>query len=358
MMKLSAEFGLSDQGLAKLCARHAIPCPPRGYWAKKSAGLTVTKQSLPARPENVSEEIFIRRATASQLQGMKVRREQIEMSKSIESPTIPASMNGLHPIVASWVREHKEAQITRLAEVKAARADDWFRPEPLDDLTERDQYRFRATSALLTGLEQAGGKVLSGRLRGNLTIECQGQTIELKVVEKMRQDFSEKWRKGPSWTAYPDDHNSALGPTGFLRFSVSTYFGGGLAKEWVETEKLNAPTLLAQIIAGLLAIGKALVDLERKREEQFRVAEENRLAEEKRRVEAQQEEARWKRFQGLADGWDQARKLRRFLSELEQQRDTLDAEIDGIPLGDWLNWARRRVNQLDPLFKGKREEKL
>jgi hypothetical protein len=30
--------GISGAGLAKLCRRHQIPCPPRGYWAKQAHG--------------------------------------------------------------------------------------------------------------------------------------------------------------------------------------------------------------------------------------------------------------------------------------------------------------------------------
>ena len=38
ILKLAEEFGLSDRGLAKICERHRIPVPPRGYWAKLAAG--------------------------------------------------------------------------------------------------------------------------------------------------------------------------------------------------------------------------------------------------------------------------------------------------------------------------------
>ncbi len=31
MTKVAEDFGLSDQGLAKICAKHSIPRPPRGY---------------------------------------------------------------------------------------------------------------------------------------------------------------------------------------------------------------------------------------------------------------------------------------------------------------------------------------
>ena len=38
MTALAQEFGISDRGLAKVCSRHRIPVPPRGYWAKVAAG--------------------------------------------------------------------------------------------------------------------------------------------------------------------------------------------------------------------------------------------------------------------------------------------------------------------------------
>jgi hypothetical protein len=38
MSTLAIEFGISDRGLAKVCGRHRIPVPPRGYWAKVAAG--------------------------------------------------------------------------------------------------------------------------------------------------------------------------------------------------------------------------------------------------------------------------------------------------------------------------------
>lgn len=45
MTKVAAEFQISDVGLAKICDRHRVPTPPRGYWAKIEAGQKV-KQAL------------------------------------------------------------------------------------------------------------------------------------------------------------------------------------------------------------------------------------------------------------------------------------------------------------------------
>jgi hypothetical protein len=46
MQKLAAEFGLSDVGLAKICKKHKIPRPSRGYWAKVERGKKVDQWPL------------------------------------------------------------------------------------------------------------------------------------------------------------------------------------------------------------------------------------------------------------------------------------------------------------------------
>ncbi len=44
MSSLATKYAISDVGLKKLCRRHHIPTPPRGYWAQQEAG------NAPARP--------------------------------------------------------------------------------------------------------------------------------------------------------------------------------------------------------------------------------------------------------------------------------------------------------------------
>lgn len=35
---LAQQYDVSDRGLAKICARLNVPCPPRGYWARSARG--------------------------------------------------------------------------------------------------------------------------------------------------------------------------------------------------------------------------------------------------------------------------------------------------------------------------------
>jgi hypothetical protein len=59
MLQLAAEWGISDQGLAKVCRRLNVPRPPRGFWAKKQAGHKVQRPRLPTLPAGEAEEILI-----------------------------------------------------------------------------------------------------------------------------------------------------------------------------------------------------------------------------------------------------------------------------------------------------------
>ncbi|MCI0724764.1 MAG: hypothetical protein L0338_38245 [Acidobacteria bacterium] len=47
MQRLAKDFGLSDVGLAKLCRRHQIPVPGRGYWRRLETGNDPGRIPLP-----------------------------------------------------------------------------------------------------------------------------------------------------------------------------------------------------------------------------------------------------------------------------------------------------------------------
>lgn len=49
MTKVASTLSMSDVGLAKLCRRHQIPTPTRGYWAKLAAGRNV--------PQTITDDV-------------------------------------------------------------------------------------------------------------------------------------------------------------------------------------------------------------------------------------------------------------------------------------------------------------
>jgi len=56
MSSLAKEFGISDVALAKACRKLEVPLPPRGWWARKSAGKPAPVTPLPPRPPGLDEE--------------------------------------------------------------------------------------------------------------------------------------------------------------------------------------------------------------------------------------------------------------------------------------------------------------
>lgn len=158
MVRLAKEYCISDQGLAKICKRHAIPLPPRGHWVRKETGKTVFQVPLPDRPEGAADQIKIAQASKSVVQAIAAKKKENAVRATLKEVAVPDDLRSLHPIVAGWVAEHKKTQAARLAEIRATRNDPWWKPSPIRDLTERDLYRFRITSALFKGVIATAAK--------------------------------------------------------------------------------------------------------------------------------------------------------------------------------------------------------
>ena len=59
MVKLAQDFGMSDVGLRKVCDRHRVPAPGRGYWAKLVAGKRVKQARFVEVPDEGLNRIVI-----------------------------------------------------------------------------------------------------------------------------------------------------------------------------------------------------------------------------------------------------------------------------------------------------------
>jgi len=344
MTVLAKEFGISDQGLAKICRRNDIPTPERGYWAKLQAGKQVHAQPLSRQLRDSKAKITIR-ATEPKPKLKPVPKP--EKPTDYASVEIPADLNRLHPVVARWVKDHEAEQAKRQKENRRSRNDIWFRPRELPDLTEKDLYRFRVTNAFLQAAGEAGIRILGGKVNGTLNISVSGENFEIKIVQKMRQVL----RRAPedeNWTAYPEHHNSALSPTGHLRFAIFTYFGGSHTNEWVESAKMPAEQMIPHFIEQILEAASISKEWHNRLEEQR--LEMRR--EEARRLEAQHlarlENERWDRFRTSAAQWREAEILRSFLAALDGATQSL-ADIDGMPRGEFLEWASGKFDEFDPL---------
>ncbi len=268
----------------------------------------------------------------------------------VPSIVIPDEMRHLHWVVSSWVQEHKTDQAERARAIKNANPDDMWIGDPIANLTDRDQYRFRVTSALLQSLEQRGAQALSGNVCGKLKATIGGFEIEFTVAEKMEQHRRPSIQNAV-WTAFPRHQYSNRSPTGFLRFTIDTYIGKHKKPQWVETNKKKAPEILPDFITSLNAAPDILRQREKELEEFRRELEHKRQREEEVRRLAQIETERWQQFQELSNNWAEAQRLRRFLIELQVRPHDFAYEIEGMTVDEYTAWARKKTDELDPFVR-------
>lgn len=59
LMKVAADYSITGTALKKICDRHEIPTPERGYWAKLAYGKPVSHPSLPTVSEDRLNQVQI-----------------------------------------------------------------------------------------------------------------------------------------------------------------------------------------------------------------------------------------------------------------------------------------------------------
>ena len=354
MRRLAEEFGISGGRLAKICDRMDVPYPPLGYWAKKAAGKPVLAVELPVLKCKIPEttDIYPTRVEIS------LPREAETLATTLAAKigilAIREDLGSLHPRVKAWIAEHKRQQKQHDQDNKLQRHETWWTPRILPDLSVRDLYRFRVTSAIFTGVEKAGGRILRSPITGRATFEIGGHAVECSIVEKLVKSLKHR-HETQSWTAYPGHHREGLHSSGFLRVSITTYVAGR-QRQWVETQKIKAESLLPEIVGNIMATGQMLEQQEHEIEER----EKRYREEEARRCEARRlreiDDKRWNKFREFATKWEQRRELIVFLAEVERRSlDECDVTIGDVALSDWIAWARARIDALDPLNRGAAE---
>lgn len=364
---VGAELGLNGPRLAKLCTKRQIPYPPPGYWQKKAVGRATAPPPLPAVCDQAhaptsspTDRPIERREAVSRAILLVPVRESLASPESVVAvePNRPVedgldSLDKLHPKIRAWIVEHKREQKERIQENRQRRNNTWpWSKSLLDNLTERDLYRFRASSTLCHALENASLKVKDADIHGKLTLSCQGRDIDCVVKEKMSRPMRRPEGQASNWTAYPHHHNSGLTSSGWIRAQITTWLPGE-QPQWIETPKKPFSALIPAIVEALVACVPRLIEWERQREEDKRRYQE----EERRRWELQRQQeiddSRWARFRSAATNWREKQLLDMFIAELEARLlSEGDQPHDDKTTSEWLRWANNRVTNMDPLTDG------
>lgn len=351
--RLGTDFGITGNGLAKICDRLEIPYPPRGYWAKKEAGKPVVTFKLPPRRDAVPEWVDIQPTPPKPAPLPQAKASAEAARATVSEISVPDSLDQLHPKVKAWIAEHKREQKEREQENRKRRRDAWSWTRPLlDDLTLRDLYRFRVTSAIFKAVEKTGGKIEDAPITGKVTFLVSGRKVECSIVEKMLKPLKRPEGEAAKWTAYTGHHQTGLQSSGCLRVTITTYLSGKQF-QWIETPTKKIGEWLPEIASAIASAGEILAQQEREQLERERRYREEEARRWERQRQKELDEQRWNQFREKASQWEEHARLVAFLVELRQRLDTEgDVEIGDRSISEWIAWAQAKVDALDPFNNG------
>ena len=346
MSRLAEQYGISGNGLAKICRRLNIPYPARGWWARKAAGQKVKTADLPPATPKIALAVTITATPAPPANTPEVSEMIAQSQEAIAGIDVAATLRSAHPIVAGWMAENER----RIAEARRDRSP-YFRANAASLVwTDTDRRAKRILSALFKAAEKHGVKVIEEN--SVVYFVANGERIETKLREKLKRVRRPKTEDEKRWSSPNRDWTAELTPTGLLVFSIETHVPGLSQRMWTETQVGQLETRLGEILAAIITAGPILTQLRLEREE----AERRRRAEEAERYRREEQrkldDNRWRRFIEFAVKWREVDVAREFLAAVEAQMVGLPEGEEREAITSWLPWLRERVAQHDPLHEG------
>lgn len=362
---VAARYGITSTALSKICRKLRVPTPPRGHWARKTAGQRVARTPLPKlvpgqKTVHVIEEPAPRPKAAL--------AEALAAEKARPPIVVPDALDELHPLVRKY-----EARLRRRGEGSAL----WRKTECIAIDVSRGQLdrALRIMHALMTALDERSIAVEVSKPdeRADGTIEPSATTV---VVEGVRLAIGleelTRWEQPEIKPSPPPDPTSLRGlsgpgaeraaqiaaqlragaaaaearrlgryvPTGRLRLWMDPheYLRVTVQRQVRDTDNQRIEQRLNKFVAQLLAVADAV------REERAHDEEQGRQRAEDERVRAEQERVR-QRHERLRD--DLARRVEAFrrADEIRALITAVEARSDLPPSAiAWLEWARGRAD--------------
>lgn len=354
MSRLARKYAISDVALAKICRTHDVPCPPRGYWARKQFGQNPKQISLPNSKQDVV--ITIRDGQAHSV-APSTRASAVCLPSGVAAAElnirVAETLRGCHELVSRANQELQAARTDSLGLIP--------KPEkPTLDVHVSKACLRRALlilDALLKSLESAGCEVGPGP-----NVLLFDATVRFEIAEEL-----ETIREQPTehdLDGYYDFGHSRFAsrrqPSGRLSLKLHdgrAYWAPSARHTWRDTDKHKLEDRLNKFVVGLVQ----LAHLTKDHDDEVR---RRRLVEEdeaQRRKEAAQERAEKRKLikaeQGRvndlirqARSWSQSERLRGYIEAVRQKHEATNGDIaQNSDVSNWLEWATQQADRLDPL---------
>lgn len=343
--QLEQSHGFAEGSLAKLCARHKVPTPPRGYWTQVHAGQAPTRARLP-RGE-AEAKIHLPSAREPSDSAVKAAAagdaDRIAVSERLSAPIA---------IVANARDALRDAQEGDNGMLKC--------PKGCWQLTVSRKalgLALRVADALFKACENRGWPV---RLDGDRAVVTVGSVpIAVTITEGFdRSEAPPKPKPGYYTFHYNRNASYVYRPSGQLTVTIEATQRGyqpGVRRNWHGTAGKPVEAKLASVLVGMnrLAMAVQADDEERIRTQQEaaerqRAAEMARIERERMQRAIAEENARVESLLEQSRRWHTANTLRAFIEVARERGSTGKVDLQGKDLQAWIEWAAAQADRIDP----------
>lgn len=342
-VKVAAEFGISDVGLAKICRKMDVPKPPLGYWRRIETCARVEPTPLPEASETTTKSVYLYVPNLTDEVNQDIQAK-IDREVAPENQIkIADDLENAHPLVRKTQQFYE-------------RHDDVNSVEPFSPPSGKgypkisvslDQYNraLLIMDAVFKAAEKRGYSVIiSVDYWGeDARITKEGEEVRFSIYESVRKIqrelTTEEKKKPPYLLDIPNEHRADGKLAVKINQKWSTY------QKWSDRKNEPLENRLNDVLAGIVAMLESQVYEKRKREE-----EKRRHQEAARRRE--EEKQRREKLEADVYSWRKCRNVERYLDAYEARLiKEKGAVVPDSPEAEWLAWARKYAASLDPLNK-------
>ena len=353
--RLAREFGILDVALGKTCRRHSIPKPPLGYWAKLEHGKAVKKTALP-KSQVGDYEITIDAFERPEICTEDSNPEQVEMADQLirritmDDNPIPScnSLDNAHKYVKMAYRSLRNARKdeSNILTPKTRRC------LPIHVSAECLNRALLIMHSLLSLLKEYNISmdldrldkicILGHKISFSLRESVDKEEIELTAKEERERELYPWRHAGPKCKYIPN---------GKLSLSINEEcHPSGLRRRWSDTKKQKVGQFLKRFLVSAIEISVHQETLSRRNRRWEREREEERKQQAEISHRRWQEQRRVEELEDQVAQWVKSQQIRSYVLHVRSEAIRKHGGIEeGSPLGEWLKWARRRADIIDPV---------
>ncbi len=344
MQRLANEFGLSDVGLAKVCRRHDIPLPGRGYWARIRFGQKPERAALPALKEPRLDTI---RAFPSK---PKVREDMVLKEQEV-IPTIAVADD--RPINHPIARRIERSMSRTTTDDRGLLATKKGRSVPLKLTAEAVTRALRVLDTLFTVLDDAKHALQwPSPYNTPPKIVTEGEKLQFMITEaierKERKPTSEELeqRKSNSWWRPRQwDYTS----TGRLKLTLESCEYLGISYSWADGKRRKLDTCIGEVLITCQKMATAIKKERENRARYQRDLERQRVRELEERQRQEEYLRRSEVIKKAAVSLELSQDIRRLVVCLGSTNKIHELSHDCFAdFKQMLEWCTEYANSLDP----------